>query len=98
VGFRSPPRQRLDSGVFPVYLALGRQRSVAGLAKQTVYLDEDLRRVLQAKAATEGKSLSRLVNEAVRQALGEEAEDLAAFAAREAEPAITLEQLLAELR
>jgi plasmid stability protein len=71
---------------------------VAGLAKQTVYLDEDLRRALQAKAATEGKSVSRLVNEAVRQALGEEAEDLAAFAAREAEPTITLEQLLAELR
>jgi len=54
--------------------------------RSTIYFDPELHRALRIKAAETDTSLSELVNEAVRAALAEDAEDLAAFDERAAEP------------
>lgn len=66
--------------------------------RTTIYLDPSLHRALRLKAAAANRTLSDLVNEAVRQALGEDQEDLAAFAERVAEPTMSYEALLADLK
>ncbi len=47
--------------------------------RATVYLDPDLHKALQLKAVETSGSISELVNNAVREALAEDAEDIAAF-------------------
>ena len=47
--------------------------------RATVYFDPDIHRALRLKAATSDKSISDMVNQAVKLALAEDAEDLAAF-------------------
>jgi hypothetical protein len=66
--------------------------------RATVYLDPDLRRALRVKAAQTDRSISDLVNNAVRQNLAEDAEDLAAYRARAKEPSLDLEKVLKDLR
>lgn len=69
------------------------------LAKRsTIYLDPDLHRALPIKSVHTQRSMSELVNDAIRLALCEDQEDLAAFEARAGEPTITYEKLLKELR
>ena len=64
----------------------------------TVYFDPELYKALRLKAASTHSSLSELVNAAVRQALQEDVEDLAAFEERAAEPTMTYEELLNDLK
>ena len=66
--------------------------------RATVYLDPDLHRALRVKAAETDQSISDLVNDAVRQNLAEDAEDLAAYRARAKEPGLDLENVLKDLR
>jgi hypothetical protein len=66
--------------------------------RATVYFDAALHRALRLKAAETDQSLSELVNAAVRRALGEDAEDLAAFEARAKEPNLAFEGVLKDLR
>jgi len=66
--------------------------------RATVYLDPDLHRALRVKAAETDKSISDLVNDAVRSSLGEDAEDLEAYRARAKEPSLDLEGVLKDLR
>ena len=66
--------------------------------RSTIYFDEKLHRGLRLKAAETHRSLSDLVNEAVRHLLLEDQEDLAAFEARESEPTISYEAMLKELK
>ncbi len=66
--------------------------------RATVYLDSELHRALRVKAAETDKSISDLVNDAVRQNLAEDAEDLAAYRARAKEPSIDLETVLKDMR
>jgi len=66
--------------------------------RSTVYFDKNLHRALRIKAADTHRSLSELVNEAVRAALREDAEDLAAFDERRDEPVLTYEELLLDLK
>jgi hypothetical protein len=66
--------------------------------RATVYLDADLHRALRIKAAETDKSISDLVNAAVRLNLAEDAEDLAAYRTRAKEPNLDLEQVLRDLR
>lgn len=65
--------------------------------RATVYFDSELHRALRMKAAYSHRSVSDLVNDAVRQALKEDQEDLAAFENRVAEPTISYEALLKDL-
>ncbi|MEK7817521.1 MAG: CopG family transcriptional regulator, partial [Actinomycetota bacterium] len=62
--------------------------------RSTVYFDPNLHRALRLKAASTNRTLSEIVNEAVRIVLREDQEDLAALADRVAEPTITYEELL----
>jgi plasmid stability protein len=66
--------------------------------RATVYLDPDLHRALRVKAAETDQSISDLVNDAVRQNLAEDAEDLAAYRARAKEPGLDFENVLKDLR
>ena len=66
--------------------------------RATVYFDPALHRALRLKAAETDRSLSELVNEAVRQSLAEDAEDLAAFDDRVAEPDLPFETVVKELK
>lgn len=66
--------------------------------RATIYLDPALHRALRVKAAETEQSVSALVNEAVRATLREDAEDLKAFEDRIAEPEITYEELVRELK
>ena len=66
--------------------------------RSTVYLDPQLHKVLKIKSVETSRSVSDLVNEAVRHELLEDQEDLESFAKRAKEPAISYEQLLKELK
>ena len=69
-----------------------------GAVRATIYLDPQLHRALRLKAAIAHRSVSELVNDAVREALREDEEDLAAFVEREHEQPISYEALLARLK
>ena len=66
--------------------------------RATPYLEAALREALRLKAATVHRSMSELVNDAIRAALSEDEEDLAAFAERDREPSIGYEAFLAQLK
>ncbi|MBL8527720.1 MAG: ribbon-helix-helix protein, CopG family [Burkholderiales bacterium] len=66
--------------------------------RSTVYLEPDLHKALRLKAATAHRSISEIVNDAIRAALREDEEDLAAFAERAGDKALTYEQFLVQLR
>ena len=66
--------------------------------RSTVYFDPDLYKALKIKAAQYEKSLSELINQAVRWSLAEDAEDLAAFEERKNEPNLDFEKVLKDLR
>lgn len=66
--------------------------------RATIYFDQDLHRALKLKSATTDHSISELVNEAVRYTLAEDAEDIEAFQVREAEPLLSFEEVLKDLK
>jgi predicted transcriptional regulator len=66
--------------------------------RATVYLDPKLHRALRLKAVETDQSMSELVNEAIRQSLAEDAEDLAAFDERKKEPNLDFETVVKSLR
>ena len=66
--------------------------------RATVYFDPELHRALRLKAAETERTLSELVNEAVKAALADDAEDLAAFEERAAEPDLPFESVVKDLK
>lgn len=66
--------------------------------RATVYFDPDLHRALRHKAAATDRSVSDLVNEAVRASLAEDASDLLAFEERRDEPELSFEAVVKDLR
>ncbi len=66
--------------------------------RATVYFDPAIHRALRLKAAETDRSLSDLVNEAIKLSLAEDAEDLAAFEERASEPNLAFEAVVKELR
>jgi len=66
--------------------------------RTTVYLKPALHRALRLKSIETSVSMSDLINAAVMASLAEDAEDLAAFDEREAEPEISFEKAVAELK
>jgi len=66
--------------------------------RATVYFDPALHRALRLKAAETDRSLSELVNEAVRHSLAEDAEDLTVFEDRVSEPDMPFESVVKELK
>jgi len=66
--------------------------------RSTIYFDPQLHNALRLKAAHTNRTVSDIVNEAVRAALAEDQEDLAAFEDRVAEPTMSYEALLKDLK
>ena len=68
------------------------------LKRSTIYFDPQLYAALRLKASQTQRTISDLVNEAVRTALSEDYEDLAAFAERAEEPTMSYEELLVNVK
>ena len=68
------------------------------LKRSTVYLDSTLHQALRLKALETSRSMSEIINEAVREALGEDAEDLASFKERADESLISYELMVKRLK
>ena len=66
--------------------------------RSTIYFDPEIHNALRLKAALTQRSISDLVNEAVRHGLREDQEDLSAFEERVAEPTVSYEALLKDLK
>ena len=66
--------------------------------RATIYFDPDLHKALRLKAVETSRSVSDLVNEAVRETMAEDAEDLAAFDERAREPLISYEEMIKRLK
>ncbi|MFO7990053.1 MAG: ribbon-helix-helix protein, CopG family [Desulfotignum sp.] len=66
--------------------------------RSTIYLDPALHRALRLKALETSRSMSEIINEALKEALSEDAEDLAAFDERAGEPLISYEQMVKKLK
>jgi hypothetical protein len=66
--------------------------------RATVYFDPSLHKALRLKAAQTDRSVSDLVNSAVRETLTEDADDLAAFEERAEEPSLDFEGVLKDLK
>ena len=66
--------------------------------RATVYFQPEIHRALRLKSAETARSISDLVNEAVKAALLEDAEDLAAFEERASEPLIPYERMVKKLK
>jgi pyruvate/2-oxoglutarate dehydrogenase complex dihydrolipoamide acyltransferase (E2) component len=66
--------------------------------RATVYFDSQLHRALRIKAAETDQPISKIINDAVRLSLAEDAEDLAAFEERAREPNLSFEAVLKDLR
>ncbi len=66
--------------------------------RSTLYLEPALHQALRLKAATAHRSMSEIVNDAIRAALREDEEDLAAFGERAGETSLSYEEFLAKLK
>ena len=66
--------------------------------RSTIYFDQMIHRALRLKAAETDRSISDLVNDAVKAALADDAEDLAAFDERVAEPNLSYEEVVKNLK
>lgn len=66
--------------------------------RATVYLEPDLHKALRLKAVETSTSVSELINKAIREAIAEDSEDLAAFEERVREPLISYDAMVKKLR
>ena len=66
--------------------------------RATVYLDPELHKALRLKAVETAQSLSKLVNDAIKESLVEDVEDIAAFEERAKEPLISYEAMVKRLK
>ena len=66
--------------------------------RATIYLDADVHRALRLKAAASDRSISEMVNDAVKATLAEDAEDLAVFSGRKDERSVSFDAFVQGLR
>ena len=66
--------------------------------RATVYFEPEIHRALRLKAASSDRSISDMVNDAVKLSLAEDAEDLEAFEKRKREPNLDFEQFVKTLK
>ena len=66
--------------------------------RATVYFEPEIHRALRLTAAATDGSISDMVNDAVKLALAEDAEDLAAFEERAHEKSVDFETVVRSLR
>jgi hypothetical protein len=66
--------------------------------RATIYFDADVHRALRLRAAACNRSISDMVNEAVRMTLAEDADDLRDVEQRQEEESIGFEEFVISLR
>lgn len=66
--------------------------------RATVYFSADIHRALRLRAAATDRSISEMVNDAVKVALAEDASDLDVFEKRRKEPTISFDSLVRGLK
>ncbi|MEN8757988.1 MAG: CopG family transcriptional regulator [Desulfobacterales bacterium] len=66
--------------------------------RATIYLDPYIHKALKLKALETSRSVSDLVNQAVREALAEDAEDLAAYEQRADDPLVSYDEMVRRLK
>jgi len=66
--------------------------------RATLYIEPGLHQALRLKAASAHRTMSDIVNDAIRAALREDEEDLATFSLRAEEPALSYEAFLGKLK
>ncbi len=66
--------------------------------RATIYLDPGLYKAIRLKSVETARSVSDLVNAALRYELAEDANDLAVFDERKNEPTLNFEAFVKELR
>ena len=66
--------------------------------RSTVYFDPVIHRALRLKSVETDRTISDLVNDAVKASLAEDAEDLAAFEDRATEPNLSFERVVKDLK
>ena len=66
--------------------------------RATIYFDADVHRALRLRAAACNRSISNMVNDAVRMTLAEDADDLKDADQRQAEPSTSFEEFVSSLR
>jgi plasmid stability protein len=71
---------------------------MAAPKRSTIYFDPDIHKALRMKAAATDRSISDVVNDAVRQTLSEDASDLEAFEKRRREPSVDFADVVLRMR
>ncbi len=66
--------------------------------RATIYFDPELHKALKIKALETSRSITDLVNQAVRESLTEDAEDILAYEERKNETVMSYDQMLKKLR
>lgn len=69
-----------------------------GAKRATIYLDPVLHRALKLKSVETSRSISDLVNTAIRESLAEDEQDLAAFDQRSGEALISYDEMIKKLK
>ena len=71
---------------------------MSGPKRTTVYFEPDIHRALRLKSVVSERSMSEMVNDAVRASLAEDADDLAAFDDRADESTIDFEDFVKKMK
>jgi plasmid stability protein len=66
--------------------------------RATVYFEADVHRALRLRAVATDRSISDMVNDAVKTALAEDANDLAAFADRKSDRSLSFDTFVQGLK
>ena len=66
--------------------------------RTTIYFESDIHKALRLKSVVSERSISEMVNDAVRNSLAEDAEDLAAFDERADEPSVDFEDFVKKMK
>jgi hypothetical protein len=71
---------------------------MAETKRDSIYFEAHVHQALQSRVAASNRSISEMVNEAVRIALAEDADDLRVVEIRQAEPSADFEDFVTILR
>jgi hypothetical protein len=66
--------------------------------RTTIYFEPEIHKALRLKSVVSERSISEMVNDAVRHLLAEDADDLAAFDERADEPSVDFEDFVKKLK
>jgi len=66
--------------------------------RATIYMDPALHKALKLKSIETSKSISELVNQAIKESLSEDTDDIAAYQDRIEEPLISYSDMVRRLR